>query len=432
MTRSGELAVFVRFLAACVVALGICAALAPCGTALAVEANVAKAPAGTAAGAERLAGEAGATALSVQARAENYGVYVGGKAVTPANSQDVMGDGGSVSYDAATNTLTLNNARISAGRVWKSADGKLIAGICSSTDKPLTMNLVGKSTLSVPNKANRDISYGILAATDHSGKLVVTGDGALTVKAGKAKRWSMGIFATTVSVQGKAKLVVRAGKAACGSYGLYLRSKITLKGTTRVASFGRTAAFNRAPRFAASYEPDVRAGSSAKAVTTVCKARPKARVYTKNRYVSITNVKAQEGEGGNSQPSGPGSGDPATDQPSGPGSDQPSMQEPGAVQMTSLEAVLGGFKAGWTTLGDNCTGYELQASLDAGFENAGAVATYITPGSDVNGAIVMSLSLNATYFVRVRALNADLASTLYGPWSEPLSITFGASPQAAS
>ena len=44
---------------------------------------------------------------------ETYQIWIADKQVTSANMNDVLGDG-TVSYDLSTNTLTLNNANISA------------------------------------------------------------------------------------------------------------------------------------------------------------------------------------------------------------------------------------------------------------------------------------------------------------------------------
>ncbi len=67
-----------------------------------------------------LAGLAGAIAPQT-AKAEYYGIQIGGMDVTSGNYTDISASGGfpavqsgTVTYDPASNTLTLNNATINA------------------------------------------------------------------------------------------------------------------------------------------------------------------------------------------------------------------------------------------------------------------------------------------------------------------------------
>ena len=60
---------------------------------------------------------AGMEAESLSPQATNYNLWVGGVQVTSDNASNITGDritGGTVSFDAGTNTLTLNNATISS------------------------------------------------------------------------------------------------------------------------------------------------------------------------------------------------------------------------------------------------------------------------------------------------------------------------------
>lgn len=68
--------------------------------------------------------------------AEDYGLTVGGVVVTDANASNIIGDNieGSVSYDAATNTLTLNKATI-----------KNYSGISCTGD--LTLSVIGEDNI---------------------------------------------------------------------------------------------------------------------------------------------------------------------------------------------------------------------------------------------------------------------------------------------
>ena len=49
-----------------------------------------------------------------QPESENYDLWVAGTQVTKINQSDVLGDG-TVSYDPAAHTLTLNNAHLTLG-----------------------------------------------------------------------------------------------------------------------------------------------------------------------------------------------------------------------------------------------------------------------------------------------------------------------------
>jgi len=46
--------------------------------------------------------------------ATDYGIWVGTTQVTSANTSNVLGDTGTVTYDPTSNTLTLNNANITS------------------------------------------------------------------------------------------------------------------------------------------------------------------------------------------------------------------------------------------------------------------------------------------------------------------------------
>ena len=64
----------------------------------------------------------------------SYGIEVNYEAVTAENTRDILGDGGSVSYDPSTKTMTLRNATISDGIVW-------------SNTPDLTINIVGENKM---------------------------------------------------------------------------------------------------------------------------------------------------------------------------------------------------------------------------------------------------------------------------------------------
>ena len=72
---------------------------------------------------------------------ETYALWVAGKQVTETNQNDVLGDGGSVKFDPTSNTLTLNDAKLTLG------DN---AEVYSCIDSDLTdmLTITGTATLS--------------------------------------------------------------------------------------------------------------------------------------------------------------------------------------------------------------------------------------------------------------------------------------------
>ena len=106
-------------------------------------------------------------------------IWIGGKQVTAKNAEDVFGDG-SVSYDRVTETLTLNNARISEGSVID----EINYGIY--TDGNLNIVLNGNSSIYLDDedKTQNGIKVG--------GNITVSGGGELRVRARGAS--SKGVF----------------------------------------------------------------------------------------------------------------------------------------------------------------------------------------------------------------------------------------------
>ena len=88
----------------------------------------------------------------------NYGIWVGATEVTSANMEGVTGAGitGTVTYDAATNTLTLNNANITKTNNYNFAISSEII-----VSKDLNINLVGSNTITVDALTNT--TYGVNA-----------------------------------------------------------------------------------------------------------------------------------------------------------------------------------------------------------------------------------------------------------------------------
>ena len=117
-----------------------------------------------------------------------YDLWVNGIQVTSANAADVLNDG-TVSYDAETNTLTLDGAELS---VLHTHDAKYYGVILSRTDDPLTVNVIGDSKITVEepdgNADNVSEVYGILHdenSSAHVGKawsINLTGTATLDIE----------------------------------------------------------------------------------------------------------------------------------------------------------------------------------------------------------------------------------------------------------
>lgn len=118
----------------------------------------------------------GATTYEYQAA--KYGLFVGGTEVTSANAADVLGDadeGATVSYDAQTNTLTLDHADLT--NTPESPQYPL-----QTTEPDLTIKLVGENTVSSSVE-----NYPAVHIAPEQGETKIVGDGAgakLTVTSG--------------------------------------------------------------------------------------------------------------------------------------------------------------------------------------------------------------------------------------------------------
>lgn len=112
------------------------------------------------------------------AYAEDYSVWVGTVQVTSENSADVLGDG-TVYYDAATNTLTLDNAYITDTYAFSShtingteTDGHVTLWSKAVIYSPAPMNFVIKGECRIEsNGVDSYNDYGIYCETEHPGNV---------------------------------------------------------------------------------------------------------------------------------------------------------------------------------------------------------------------------------------------------------------------
>lgn len=145
-----------------------------------------------------------------------YPLWVNDTRVTAKNADNVFNDG-TVSYDAGTNTLTLNNCNITANALTAGSlvgtNNKVTAVIKywdgfydnDSKKKPLNLVLNGKNTL-LNAMSDENVNVGIYTLGD----LIISGDGSLEVRGG------LGNSNTKITK----------------SYGMYLEGNLTINSGT--------------------------------------------------------------------------------------------------------------------------------------------------------------------------------------------------------
>ena len=102
-------------------------------------------------------------------------LYVGNTAVTEQNASDVFGDG-TVSFDYATNTLTLNNATITECFTEEFFGEDTYFGIYCEANE-FNLQLVGENTIYLSEGKDNDNYYAVYS----SGAMNVGGNGSLSV-----------------------------------------------------------------------------------------------------------------------------------------------------------------------------------------------------------------------------------------------------------
>jgi len=166
-----------------------------------------------------------AFAVCGAAEEDNSHLWVGGEYVEPENAADPFGDG-TVSFDLATNTLTLNNYKYEgAGIDWEIVDGTSHAAIIYDGNRDLTLVLVGENSAICTGGA--DYSYGVTCVSN----LTVTGTGTLDAVGGGAKSIACGIYATADLVINGGTINAEAVGKMEYSYGIH-SEKLTVNGGT--------------------------------------------------------------------------------------------------------------------------------------------------------------------------------------------------------
>ncbi len=147
--------------------------------------------------------------FSLSAYATDYDIYVGGVQVTDENAFDVLGDsdeGATVTYDAATNTLTLNNAHVDS---FSSHGNNVNSSIYSQNG--LNIVLVGNNSVKAFPDENTVVDYSV--AVHVTGDLTIYSEeeATLDVDVGYATRENFGFYLPSggLMVSGKVKLDIK-------------------------------------------------------------------------------------------------------------------------------------------------------------------------------------------------------------------------------
>ena len=134
------------------------------------------------------------------AAADEYDLWVNGVQVTSDNADDVLNNG-TVSYDAATNILTLDGAELDTANTLPSSQIGRTGVIYAQNTGELTINVIGDSTITANDSNACGIYLGTIATQDNpapSSSLVLTGTARLDINVG-----SNAISATTdITIQG--------------------------------------------------------------------------------------------------------------------------------------------------------------------------------------------------------------------------------------
>ncbi len=151
-----------------------------------------------------------------------YPLWVGGVQVTSANKGDILGDG-TVSFDPASNTLTLTNANITAASSNKDSRGMTERNVVYARGLALKVSLSGDNTLG-DGSADR-------AIVSDEGSLAITGGGSLTAASGRSSLQSVH---GSISITGSTVIATSSDVD-----GIFADRSITITDSTVTATGGR-------------------------------------------------------------------------------------------------------------------------------------------------------------------------------------------------
>ena len=262
----------------------------------------------------------------------------------------------------------------------------------------------------MPSKKSPVMNYGIAT----NGALVIYGSGSLKVTSNKALCYQSGILARTLTLQGSVKVTVgtkgkKSSKAEFrkqkvnvspnyGRYGMVVEEVLTVKGRAQLIAKGPEGAIYKEKKpnvvFASGYNPLVKAGPSASKLK-VNKVNPAKSVYTKYKYLKITN-----------------SGKSST------------SNAPGKTKISAASRNVGEIEVSWTKT-KSATGLDVALSTSSDFKSGYQYNSWKTgfAGKSSGSFSISNLKSGTTYYLRLRAFNVINSKKYYGSWSTVSSIT---------
>ena len=165
-----------------------------------------------------------ATSIKLYAKwITTYKLYIGGVQVTSDNMGNITGEqiAGTVSYDPATDTLTMNNATITGG-----GSTNVSFGIMQRDGRCLTMKVIGSNKITLADNTNvsemsgiyKDEFCPITIEGDSTASLDITVGGVSTVSGSKTSGiCTMG----DVIVKGGVTVTATAGNSGANSIGVF-------------------------------------------------------------------------------------------------------------------------------------------------------------------------------------------------------------------
>ena len=223
--------------------------------------------------------------------ADNYDLWVNGVQVTSDNAGDVLGNG-TVSYNAQTNTLTLNGAAIT---IPNPADVHPLyeAGIYAGGD--INVVLTGENTISISGQR-------IVAGIHANGVMQISGQGSLTINA--ASTGSEVRALSTGYTENEAGVVINGGTITArasgdsGIYGVYVDGSYGTTLPTRYLRInGGTVELNAqstTPYYcnATNIKPDL-SGYEGYAATAILNSWEELQDYNENSWGNYRYIKVQ-------------------------------------------------------------------------------------------------------------------------------------------
>ncbi len=166
-----------------------------------------------------------------------YPLWVGDTQVTSANAASITGSDPVVaSYDAESNTLTLDGATIDGDAAGCTTNGNDQYGTIRAELDNLTINVVADSTVTGPSEGSKPYSYGIMAK-DYL--LTIAGEGTLTASGG-SYGYNAGVLANNLVIDGKlsATGVEPTGQPSSVSCGVDAKTSIVVNDGAELTATG--------------------------------------------------------------------------------------------------------------------------------------------------------------------------------------------------